>query len=246
VSWEIAELGNMPEQPNGRDISRETAQPPVDESDLVARNEPPEPQEPDSTDHDQDKIVFSVDFAPGSMKPLPIDILSPEVIESLRSGGQLSADDLEKLRSATWADSRVVGALIDEIVGLAKRQDPDGTDSTLPVDLVGNPNVVVVPGGVQKFEWTWKGTDPARDTASEPETYYEALTGQPDPLRGFFVASRRVLNAVTWLIALGVPLGLVTVGVVAGASPDTIFFMGLAGLIVGMMFKSSFPKTPFG
>jgi hypothetical protein len=204
------------------------------------------PDRPDDGNSDQDKIVFNVNFSSESVKPLPIDVLSPEDIERLRSGGQLSADDLEKLRSATWADSRVVGALVDEIVGLAKRQDPDGTDSTLPADLAGNPNVVVVPGGVQKFEWTWKGTDPARDTASEPATYYEALTGQPDPLRGFFVASRRVLNAVTWLIALGVPLGLVTVGVVAGASPETIFFVGIGALIVGLMFKASFPRTPFG
>jgi hypothetical protein len=235
----------MPEEPNGRDIGRETAQP-LDESGLVARNEQPEPQEPDSTDHDQDGIVFSVDLAPGSMKPLPIDVLSPEVIERLRSGGRLSTDDVEKLRSATWADSRVVGALIDQIVDLAKSQDPDSPDSTLPADLAGDPNVVIAPGGVQKFEWTWQGNDSGGDTSSKPATYYEALTDQPDPMRGFFVASRRLLNAVTWFIALGVPLGLVTVGIVAGAPPDTIFFVGLGALIVGMMFKSSFPKTPFG
>lgn len=88
--------------------------------------------------------------------------------------------------------------------------------------------------------------DPARDAESEPATYYEALTGKPDPMRGFFVTSRRLLNIATWVIALGIPLGLITLGIVNGESPDTIFFMGFGGLLVGMLFKSSFPRTPFG
>ena len=129
---------------------------------------------------------------------------------SLRSGQPLSADDLEKLRSA------------------------------------GDPSVAIVPGNVRRFRWTWKGDDSARDTGSEPATYYEAFTGKPDPMRAFFVTSRRLLDLVTWIIALGIPLGLVTLGIVTGASPDTIFFMGFAGLVVGMMFKYSLPKTPFG
>jgi hypothetical protein len=136
---------------------------------------------------------------------------------SLRSGKPLSADDLEKLRSATSA--------------------------TGPA---GDPNAVIVPGKVQRFRWEWKSNDSAPDNASEPATYYEAFTGKPDPMRAFFVASRRVLDVVTWFIALGVPLGLVTLGIVTGASPETIFFMGFAGLVVGMMFKYSLPKTPFG
>jgi hypothetical protein len=72
------------------------------------------------------------------------------------------------------------------------------------------------------------------------------LTGRPDPMRGFFIRSRQLLNVVTWFIALGIPVGLVTLGIVTGASSETIFFMGFAGLVVGMLFKQSLPKTPFG
>jgi hypothetical protein len=129
---------------------------------------------------------------------------------SLRSGQPLSADDLEKVRSA------------------------------------GDPNAVIVPGSVHRFRWTWKGNDSTRDAGPEPATYYEAFTGKPDPMREFFVTSRRLLDVVTWIVALGLPLGLVTLGIVTGASPDTIFFMGFAGLVVGMMFRYSIPKTPFG
>jgi hypothetical protein len=103
-----------------------------------------------------------------------------------------------------------------------------------------------VPGSVHRFEWTLGSEGPKPDDAPEPATYYEALTGRPDPMRGFFVTSRRILNVVTWIIALGIPVGLVTLGVVLGESTETIVIMGIAGLIVGMMIKVSFPRTPFG
>jgi hypothetical protein len=130
--------------------------------------------------------------------------------------------------------------------GFVKSQDPGGADSTLPAGLAGDHNVAIVPGSAQKFEWTWKGNEQARETGSEPATYYEALTGQPDPMRSFFVRARRFLDIVTWVIALGIPLALITLAIATGQAPDTIFFMGFAGLVVGMMFKRSFPKTPFG
>jgi hypothetical protein len=245
----------MPEQPDESDIFRETvppppapAAPPVDPTGLVARQKQSEAQVPISSNKDPGLNVFNLNFSIGSMKPLPAGVLSDEVIERLRSGDPISADDLEKLRSVTSADERIVGKLMEGMLaaGFANSQDADGADPTLPADPTGDPNVVIVPGSVQKFEWNWKGNDLARDTESEPATYYEALTGQPDPMRGFFVTSRRLLNVVTWLIAVGVPLGLVTLGIVTGESPDTIFFMGFAGLVVGMLFKHSFPKTPFG
>jgi hypothetical protein len=103
-----------------------------------------------------------------------------------------------------------------------------------------------VPISEQRFEWTWRGGTPAGEERIAPATYFEALTGRPDPMRGFFVTARRVLNVLTWLIVLGLPLGLVTLGVVIGESPETIFFMGIFGLIVGMMFKYTLPRTPFG
>jgi hypothetical protein len=103
-----------------------------------------------------------------------------------------------------------------------------------------------VTGSEHRFEWTLGGEEPKPDAESEPATYYEALTGRPDPMRAFFVTGRRILNVVTWIIALGIPTSLVTLGVVLGESTETIVLMGIAGLIVGMMIKVSFPRTPFG
>jgi hypothetical protein len=102
------------------------------------------------------------------------------------------------------------------------------------------------PGSMRRFQWTLGSEEPKADAEPEPATYYEALTGRPDPMRGFFVTSRRILNVVTWIIALGIPVGLVTLGVVLGESSETIVITGIAGLIVGMMIKVSFPRTPFG
>jgi hypothetical protein len=99
---------------------------------------------------------------------------------------------------------------------------------------------------VHRFEWTLGGKEAERHAEPEPATYYEALTGRPDPMRGFFVMSRRILNIVTWTIALGIPAGLVTLGVVLGEPLESIVIMGIAGLIVGMMIKVSFPRTPYG
>jgi hypothetical protein len=80
----------------------------------------------------------------------------------------------------------------------------------------------------------------------EAQTYYEMLSGRPDPMRDFFVSARRMLNLVVTGIALGIPIVLVGLGIVARADAQTIVVMGVAGLVVGMMLKSSFPKTPFG
>jgi hypothetical protein len=125
-----------------------------------------------------------------------------------------------------------------------------------------DPNLTVIPGETRSFKWQWGGNDPAiypatdqpTDPATksapgpdlEPATYYEVLTGRPDPNRDFFVNARRVINFVVWMIALGLPIGLVTLGIVVGADLQTIVLMGLAGLVVGFMFKTSFPRTPFG
>ena len=203
---------------------------------------------PISANIDRDLDTFDLSIPLGSLKPLPSGLLSPEVIERLRSGEPPSVDDLEKLRSATSADAGIVGKLMEGLLAAAfvKGQDPDGADSTLPAGLAGDHNVVIVPGSGRKFEWKWKGNEQARETGSEPATYYETLTGQTDPMRSFFVRARRLLNIVTWVIALAIPLGLITLAIVTGQAPDTIFVMGFAGLLVGMMLKRSFPRTPFG
>jgi hypothetical protein len=110
----------------------------------------------------------------------------------------------------------------------------------------GDANAGLAPGTTHRFEWTWDppGTAPASNR--QPATYYEALTGKPDPMRGFFVSARRTLNAIVTVIAVAIPVGLVTLGIVVGADLQTIVVMGIGGLVVGAMLKSTFPRTPFG
>jgi hypothetical protein len=182
------------------------------------------------------------------MKPLPSDFFTADTLERLRSGGQLSADEIAKLRAATSADSSMVARLLESLgaAGFTPVDDPSGNATQQPFERSGDRDTVIVPGSTQKFEWHWSGDGTAGDPEREPATYHEALSGRPDPMRGFFIASRRLLDVTTWIIALGVPLGLVLLGVINGAPPETIFFVGLFGLIVGMLFKHSFPRTPFG
>ena len=192
--------------------------------------------------------AFDLQFSLGSMKPLPSDLFTADTLERLRSGGELSADEIAKLTAATSADSGMVATLLESLraAGFAPVDDRSASVTPLQLERSGDRNTVIVPGSTQRFEWQWKGGDTAGDSERRPATYYEALSGRPDPLRGFFVASRRLLDITTWIIALGVPLGLVLLGVINGAAPDTIIFVGLFALIVGMLFKHSFPRTPFG
>jgi len=146
------------------------------------------------------------------------------------------------------ADSGMVGRFLGGLLATRfadARQE--GAVAALPLpDAAGDDGMKTVPIGEQRFEWTWRGGTPDGEEKTAPATYYEALTGRPDPMRGFFVTARRVLNIATWLIVLGLPLGLITLGVAIGESPETIFFMGFFGLVVGMMFKYTLPRTPFG
>jgi hypothetical protein len=114
--------------------------------------------------------------------------------------------------------------------------------------LPADEGATVVPGEIKRFRWQLGGQNAEADGQPEvePATYYEALTGKPDPNRSFFVSARRILSLVLTGIALGIPLLLIGLGLATGADIQTIVFMGVAGLIVGLMIKSSFPRTPFG
>lgn len=202
----------------------------------------------DSVDTGPLMKTFDLQFTLGSMKPLPGDLFTADTLERLRSGGQLSADEIERLRTATSADSSIVARLLESLgaAGFAPMDDPSGSVTPRQFEQSGNRDTVIIPGRSRRFAWHWRGHDAAVDTEREPATYYEALSGRPDPMRGFLIASRRLLDVTTWIIALGVPLGLVLLGTIKGASFDTIFFVGLSSLIVGLLFKRSFPRTPFG
>jgi hypothetical protein len=112
-----------------------------------------------------------------------------------------------------------------------------------------DPNVTVVPGPASTFKWEWGGREnesPTDVSDFKPATYYEALSGRRDPMRNFFINARRVINAVFWIIAIGLPVGLVTLGIVTGQSLETVVFMGIFGAIIGLMLRTTFPRTPFG
>jgi len=192
--------------------------------------------------------AFDIGMSFGSVNPLPPDLLSPEAIEHLREGGTLSRDDLEKLRMASFADSGIVAKLLDTVLaaGFTEIQSDAHVDGTISAPAAEGPMVGSVPILAREVLWSPQLTDVEGVAVTEPATYFEALTGNPDPMRGFFVTARRLLNIVTWIVALGVPLGLVAIGVVSGETPDTIVIMGFGGLVVGMLFRYSFPRTPFG
>jgi hypothetical protein len=118
------------------------------------------------------------------------------------------------------------------------RRPPDGEEGE------------TIPGPMPRFRWEWRRPEtapPEVDTLDrEPATYYEALSGRPDPMRDFFVNGRRILNWIVTTIAIGLPIGLISLGLLTGQSFETIFFMGFGGAVVGLMFRSSFPRTPFG
>ena len=215
-----------------------------DESDGAREKRPTTPVDP--VDSGGFVKLFDLDYTLGSTKPLPSDLFSADTLERLRSGGQLTPDEIETLRAATSEDSRMISRLFEGLgaAGFARVDDP--SEGVPPqFKQPGELESLIVPGTTQRFEWHWKGADVAGTSERKPATYYEALTGRPDPMRGFFVASRRLLDATVWMIALGVPLGLVLLGVLNGASPETIFFVGLSSLIVGLLFKHSFPRSPF-
>lgn len=120
-----------------------------------------------------------------------------------------------------------------------------------PPPQADDPNATIIEGPTRRFEWT---LGPPTDQAAgddgglgrPPETYYEALSGRPDPHREFLVTARRTLNLIVTLTAVAIPVGLVALTIVTGQTLETIVFAGIAGAIVGLMLKTTFPRTPFG
>ena len=111
-----------------------------------------------------------------------------------------------------------------------------------------DPNVTIAEGPADTFEWKWGGVDESAnepDLGRKPRTYYEALSGKPDPHGDLFVRARRLLNLSVTLLAIALPIGLMTLAFATGADLQTIVFAGIGGAIIGLMFKSTFPKTPF-
>lgn len=180
-------------------------------------------------------------------KPLPLDTLPPETIERLRAGGEITPADLAIVQAAALSDAGPFGKLVQAALSSqaeVSRSAGDSLDRPAAAALAEG-KFVAVPGGVRTFEWRWPG-EGAQETADfQPATYYEALTGKRDPQRNFFISARRVLNAGVWAITLGLPIGLVALAIATGQSLETTIWVGIGAFIVGMMFRVSFPRTPF-
>lgn len=193
--------------------------------------------EPRSAD-DQSTHDFRLERSAEIGGQLPLDVLPPEVIERLRAGGDLTPEEMAMLRSPALADSGPMGRLIDAAItsGLLRETGRDQ-----PGEAVG------LAGDVRTYEWKWqKPADQTSPPVSEPATYYELLSAREDPNRDFFLTARRMLNHVAWAAALGVPLLLVGLGMASGQSSETIFFVGVFGLIIGVMIRKSVPGPFFG
>ncbi|HUG48749.1 MAG TPA: hypothetical protein VMP67_10105 [Candidatus Limnocylindria bacterium] len=181
-------------------------------------------------------------------KPLPLDTLPPETIERLRAGGEITPAELAIVQAAALRDAGPFGELVQAALSSQSEVSRSSGDSvdTAATPALAEGNFVAVPGGgVRTFEWRWPGEGGQETADFEPATYYEALTGKRDPQRNFFITARRVMNVGVWVIALGLPIGLITLAIATGQTLETIVWVGIGASIVGMMFRVSFPRTPF-
>jgi len=179
-------------------------------------------------------------------KQLPLDVLSPETIARLQAGGELSPQELAIVQAAALQDAGIIGrlalaALSSEATSSSSSEPAVVRDPAAPADGT----FVPLPESVRTFEWKWDGRAGQQTVEREPATYYEALTGRPDPARDTFITIRRVINWSVWSIALGLPLMIIGLAIATGQSLETIFYMGMGAFIVGIMFRRSFPRTPF-
>lgn len=78
-----------------------------------------------------------------------------------------------------------------------------------------------------------------RPPEREPATYYKALTGQPNPMRDFFITSRWILSIVTWAFANALPVGALILALATHQSSETVFFIVFAATLVAGMIKAT-------
>ena len=192
---------------------------------------------------DNGGLRFKFERSFGETTQLPADVLSPEAMARLRAGGSLTAEEFAALRAAAAETGSVSARLFDALLSAGALEVGTTVEGRLAPVLADDANVLLVEGPTKTIEWQWSDRDST--PAPRPATYYEALSGRPDPHREFFVTSRRILSGIVIAIAIGLPLGLVLLGIAVGESAETIFFMGMFGLIVGLMFKKSLPGTRF-
>jgi hypothetical protein len=115
------------------------------------------------------------------------------------------------------------------------------------------PDGVTVSGPEKTIEWSISRPDePSAEPNGDepglgrpPKTYYEAFTGRPDPHLKFFVSGRKWLKRAVNVTALAFPIIGLAIGFLSGSDLLTTLLIGFGGAIIGLMLKTSFPKTPF-
>jgi len=138
----------VPNQPDQRESPR--VDPPESDANVTSER------------HDTDLATPDFNLSFGSVKPLPVGVLPPEAIARLRSDGQLTDEEIERLQAAMIADSGMVGRFLGGLLATRfadARQE--GAVAALPLpDAAGDDGMKTVPIGEQRFEWTWRGGTP--------------------------------------------------------------------------------------
>jgi hypothetical protein len=195
---------------------------------------PRQPADPDDPDAAAREMRFERPF--GITRQVPGDVLPPEAVARLRAGGELTPEELARVRAAALGEGPL-GRLVGRLMAGGKQASRDEAHGPGGSDTVASETV-------RQFAFEWRPT--ARPDQPEPATYYEAFTGQQDPARDVFIRARRVINGVVWAIALGLPVAVIVLTIATGQSAQTVVVAAVAAAVVGMMFRSSFPRTPFG
>jgi hypothetical protein len=185
--------------------------------------------------------TINIGFSLGGTRPIPHDALPPEMLERLRAGGTLTDADLAVLSAA--AGGSPLGKLLDVVLSSGQFTEIPGQAPSTAVNDDGAS--IVASGPVRAFEWRFDGSEGA-SARSAPATYYEALSGRPDPAREWFVNARRGLSLIVTGLAIALPIGATALAIAVGESLETIVFVAIAASMVGLMIKTTFPRTPFG
>jgi hypothetical protein len=216
--------------------------------------EPTSDEHRDAESHGDDTSGFELRFGRSFdiTRRVPDGVLPPDAIARVRAGGELTPEELAKVRAAALGRGplgRLVGGLLTggdraPVSGTDGKPAPTAETSEEAAGPARDGESVVVPGDLRRFDLEWPLSD--RSHEHRPATYYEALTGERDPARDFFITARRVLHIIGWVIALGLPLTVILVTIVTGQPAQTVVVSGAAAAVIGLMLRSSFPRTPFG
>jgi hypothetical protein len=192
---------------------------------------------------EKDRLVAKLSFSfGGRQQPLSPGALSPELLERLREGGDLTAADWALLRRAAVTEGSVEAGLLSALLRSGLIGDGVVAAEGSVAQAADGTTIITSPTTVH--EWRH---DPAtaHQPAPVPRTYYEALTGRPHPATDRLISVGRSLHLLVTLLAIGLPIGLTALMISLGESLETIVFVAVGASIVGLMLRSTFPRLAF-